>query len=118
MPKMRTTFALIRSSRRMTMKRKTRRKYPAPYGFQSVGIWRAVHKFKGRVLITDELGLGKTLQALHIAMQFRVDGRPIIVVCPNSVKYGWEVEVHKHTGLECWVLQGTTPPIRKPLHLP
>lgn len=85
--------------------------------YQKIGVWRGIHRFKGRVLLADEVGLGKTCQALHIAKHFKGD-KPIIVVCPASVKYQWKYEVMKTLGWESWVLSGLKPPATMPLHIP
>jgi SWI/SNF-related matrix-associated actin-dependent regulator 1 of chromatin subfamily A len=85
--------------------------------FQKVGVWTGVYKFKGRFILGDEPGLGKTCQSLIIADHFRQQG-PIIVVCPASVKYQWEIEVHKVLGYQTWILNGLKPPKRMPLYIP
>ena len=59
--------------------------------YQQEGVEFAMaHK---RVLIADAMGLGKTLQAL--AALERMDAFPAVVVCPASVKSGWQNEVLK-----------------------
>jgi SWI/SNF-related matrix-associated actin-dependent regulator 1 of chromatin subfamily A len=92
-------------------------KPPDLYGYQKIGVFRATHKFKGRVLFSDEVGLGKSAQSLHTALHYKEDG-PIVIACPNSIKFGWEIEVHKHAGLQSWILNGLKPPLRLPLHIP
>jgi SWI/SNF-related matrix-associated actin-dependent regulator 1 of chromatin subfamily A len=94
-------------------------KLPQLYPFQKVDVWRAVHRFKGRVLIANDVGTGKTVEGLHIASHFKHNThRPIVVVCPASVKYQWEFEVRKHKGWDSWVLNGLSPPQTLPLHIP
>jgi SWI/SNF-related matrix-associated actin-dependent regulator of chromatin subfamily A-like protein 1 len=85
--------------------------------FQKIGVWTGIHRFKGRMLLADEPGLGKTCQSLFIADHFRQNG-PIVVVCPASVKYQWEIEVHKTLGYQTWVLNGLKPPKKMPLYIP
>lgn len=60
------------------------------YPFQYVGV-RFVELAEGRALIGDDMGIGKTIQALaYIALtQERL---PAIVVCPANVKYNWGKE--------------------------
>ena len=52
----------------------------ALYPFQKEGIRFGAEHF-GRVLIGDEMGVGKTIQALGIASLFRSDW-PLLVIAP------------------------------------
>lgn len=88
-----------------------------PYPFQLRGIRRMTDKFHGRALNADDVGLGKTLQAILASKPYR-HKRPIVVVCPASVKWGWEAEVHKWTKWRCWICEGRTPPKRVPMSIP
>ena len=74
------------------------------YPFQRVGVeW--LEKTGGRALIGDEMGLGKTVQSLAW-LKLHPEIRPVIVVCPASVKLNWAREIRKWTGEEVTVLQG------------
>tara|TARA_R110000744_G_scaffold265790_1_gene379841 strand:+ start:59 stop:2134 length:2076 start_codon:yes stop_codon:yes gene_type:complete len=60
------------------------------YPFQYVGVQFAQLSF-GRALIADDMGIGKTIQALaYIALN--QDKLPALVVCPANVKYNWANE--------------------------
>ena len=60
------------------------------YPFQYVGVHFA-QLAGGRCLIGDDMGVGKTIQAIaHIALN--TDNLPALVVCPASVKYNWAKE--------------------------
>lgn len=60
------------------------------YPFQYVGVHFA-QLAGGRCLIGDDMGVGKTIQAIaHIALN--TDQLPALVVCPASVKYNWAKE--------------------------
>jgi SNF2 family DNA or RNA helicase len=61
------------------------------YDFQRVGA--AFIGYAGDCLIADEMGTGKTIQALS-AMSI-TDALPALVVCPNSVKLNWEREIRE-----------------------
>lgn len=61
-------------------------------GFQWLSIMRQ-YKFNG--ILADDMGLGKTLQV--IALLEANKGMCSIVVCPASLLYNWEEEVHKFT---------------------
>jgi len=61
------------------------------YPFQYVGV-RFAQLAGGRCLIGDDMGVGKTIQAIaHIALND--DKLPALIVCPASVKYNWLKEV-------------------------
>ncbi|CEM03710.1 unnamed protein product [Vitrella brassicaformis CCMP3155] len=45
----------------------------------------------GRVIFGDELGLGKTLQALVTAAYFHTEW-PVLVVCPTAIMFQWRDE--------------------------
>lgn len=84
-----------------------------PYPFQLVGA-KKIRKFKGRALLADEMGLGKTLQALFWSFKTK-KARPIIVVCPSSLKINWQREAEKHVGMMSEILEGQKTPKRKPI---
>jgi len=66
------------------------------YDFQRAGIEYAVEKFNegaGGVLIADQMGLGKTIQA--IGTMNHLGTETAIVVCPASLKENWRRELEK-----------------------
>lgn len=74
-----------------------------PYPFQAAGIEFAIeHK---RVIIGDQMGLGKTIQAIGMVTHMQL--YPAIVVCPAIVKLNWQREIL------AWVLQND----RKKIHI-
>lgn len=44
-----------------------------------------------RVLLADEMGTGKTIQAIEAGN--RLDPERVLVICPNSMKYTWQREI-------------------------
>jgi SWI/SNF-related matrix-associated actin-dependent regulator 1 of chromatin subfamily A len=62
---------------------------PKPLPYQIEGV-KAIRNFNGRALLADEMGLGKTLQSLWYAA--RSKKRPIVIVCPASLKANWKHE--------------------------
>jgi SWI/SNF-related matrix-associated actin-dependent regulator 1 of chromatin subfamily A len=68
---------------------------PVPDGlayrpFQKAGI--AYGASKPGVLIADEMGLGKTVQAIGIANLMGTAAKPVLIVCPASLKLNWQRE--------------------------
>jgi SWI/SNF-related matrix-associated actin-dependent regulator 1 of chromatin subfamily A len=80
-----------------------------PFPYQKIGIFRLVNRYSGRALLSDDVGLGKSIQALYASIPFRRRS-PILIVCPSSVKYGWERQIKEHTNLTCQILKSQTPP--------
>lgn len=61
------------------------------YSFQKEGIQFAIERH-GRVLIADEMGVGKTIQAIALCKIYQ-DDWPVLIICPGSVKYSWKNEL-------------------------
>src|SRR5436305_3264175 len=49
---------------------------------------------KGRVLLNEQQGLGKTLQALALCSYFK-EKWPVLIICPKSVLHVWKEEISK-----------------------
>lgn len=79
-----------------------------PYDYQVVGAMR-IQRFKGRALLADPMGTGKTATAL-LYLENNPHLRPAVVICPASLKYNWEAEAYKHLGWRAVVCGGTRPP--------
>ncbi|CAJ0844525.1 12665_t:CDS:2 [Entrophospora sp. SA101] len=47
---------------------------------------------EGRALLSDEQGLGKTMQALTLCSYYRANW-PVLIVCPKSVLHVWKEEI-------------------------
>lgn len=57
------------------------------------------------VVLADEVGLGKTIEAGLVVCQYWSTGKKkIIVVCPASLRKQWEVELHDKFGLASEIL--------------
>lgn len=69
---------------------------------------RSIHRFGGVALLADEMGLGKTLQALYYCWKMK-RLRPVVVVCPASLKINWMREAMQHLGLASEILHGRKP---------
>lgn len=80
-----------------------------PYPFQEEGVYE-IQKRKGRALLADDPGLGKTYQSLLWAWVYLPDDdRPIVVLCPATGKEGWKRQAAQHLGLRAEVLYGRKP---------
>lgn len=78
-----------------------------PFPYQKVGISFLVSNRRG--VIGDEMGLGKSFQAIgaaHVLHQ-RGEAKRVLVICPSSLKYQWAEEVEKFTDHKALVIDGT-----------
>jgi SWI/SNF-related matrix-associated actin-dependent regulator 1 of chromatin subfamily A len=64
----------------------------APYPYQAAVV-PVLDQWKGRALIADEVGVGKTPESLVWARHKKI--RRFLVVCPASVLYKWEREIQR-----------------------
>lgn len=48
----------------------------------------------GRILIADEMGVGKSIQSLACSLMY-LNLFPILIICPSALKYVWRDEVSK-----------------------
>lgn len=49
---------------------------------------------KGRILLADEMGTGKTITSLAIMAKYETEW-PLLVLCPASLKHTWPSEIEK-----------------------
>jgi len=68
----------------------------APYQRDGVGF---VLQKEGRALIADEMGLGKTVQGIASMASFENEW-PLLVFCPSTARYHWEVEILHWLGID------------------
>lgn len=71
------------------------------YEFQKIGA--LFLEYNKASLLGDEPGLGKTLQTIA-ALQTKC--KRVLVVCPASLKYNWQEEIFKWSGLDSSVIDG------------
>ena len=55
--------------------------------FQRDGVKQGL-KMHGRVLINDDFGTGKSLQAISLALAYRMEW-PLLILCPAFTKFTW-----------------------------
>ena len=63
------------------------------YPFQYTGV-RFAELASGRCLIGDDMGIGKTMQAIAYAA-LHEELWPVLVICPANVKYNWVKELRE-----------------------
>jgi SWI/SNF-related matrix-associated actin-dependent regulator of chromatin subfamily A-like protein 1 len=76
------------------METRLAKEFPAGYKlypFQYAGV-RFAEIAKGKAIIGDDMGIGKTIQAIAYCALHQ-DHWPVLVVCPANVKYNWLKEL-------------------------
>lgn len=77
--------------------------YAIPYQYENIlrdyqkdgFVWlRTLNTYDFNGILADDMGLGKTLQVIALIESLH-SKRPSLVVCPASLIYNWEDEVHK-----------------------
>ncbi len=79
-----------------------------PYPYQ----WKGAEFLarRGRALLADEMGLGKTIQAILAGLALRTAARParrVTVVCPASLRGGWQDEIRRWAEEPAVLLEGS-----------
>ncbi len=84
---------------------------PNLFPFQRAG----VHFLEliGRGLLADDMGSGKTIQLIRAVERLGPEALPVLVVCPNSMKYTWAEEIEKWSDLTSEVADGPAGKRRK-----
>lgn len=63
------------------------------YGFQLDGVRYGLKSY-GRFLLADEMGVGKTVQAIAITHIYRNEW-PLYIICPSFLKFVWRQELKR-----------------------
>lgn len=95
-----TTFK-IRSSNNSTISSlKASKTLFRPYQFKP--LLKFLNSDNKRILIADEVGLGKTIEAGHIMLELKARGefRNALVICPMALKEKWTTELNEKFGLD------------------
>lgn len=68
-----------------------------PFDYQIKNVETMLNRFNGKGVFGDQVGLGKTCEALITAHAMFETGaiRNALIVLPSSVEAGWEKEIHK-----------------------
>ena len=63
----------------------------------------------GRILIADEVGLGKTVEAIYIwrELQARVAARRLLVVCPAVLRSKWQSELRERFSIDAAIVNAS-----------
>ena len=75
------------------------------YDYQKLGVEFFINS-KGRAILADSAGVGKSCQALGYIVHTRQERT--LVICPASVKFSWENEIRKWTKLKPFIVEPKT----------
>jgi superfamily II DNA or RNA helicase len=77
------------------------------YAYQFKPLLKFLDSANHRILICDEVGLGKTIEAglLLIELRARLALRTVLVVCPSTLRDKWRLELRQRFGEEFRALQ-------------
>ncbi|MCK6453139.1 MAG: SNF2-related protein [Alphaproteobacteria bacterium] len=73
-----------------------------PHWYQTETVRKVLKQYRGRVLLADEVGLGKTVEAGMVLKEYVLRGMAerILVLCPASLVGQWRDEMAGKFGLE------------------
>ena len=95
-----TTFKIRSSNNSTVSSLKASRTLFRAYQFKP--LLKFLNSDNKRLLIADEVGLGKTIEAGHIMLELKARGefRNALVVCPLSLREKWKTELNEKFGLD------------------
>ena len=94
-----TTFKIENSSNNTLSSIKASRTMFKTY--QYIPLMKFLNSDLQRLLIADEVGLGKTIEAGHIMLELKARNelKNVLVVCPNGLRNKWQGELEDRFGL-------------------
>jgi SNF2 family DNA or RNA helicase len=86
-----------------------------PHAYQLETVRRVLRQHRGRALLADEVGLGKTVEALMVLREYQLRGmvRRVLVLVPPALVLQWKGELAAKAGLEAHAstdLSSSAPP--------
>lgn len=75
--------------------------------YQFKPLLKFLNSYTRRILVADEVGLGKTIEAGHILLELKArnEFKSALIVCPNSLKIKWQTELQEKFGLRFKIYQ-------------
>ncbi|MCL4514498.1 MAG: DEAD/DEAH box helicase [Firmicutes bacterium] len=73
-----------------------------PFDYQLKAVREVLQKMRGRALLCDEVGLGKTIEAGLVVTEYLMRGlaRRVLVLCPSPLVEQWAEELHAKFNLD------------------
>ncbi|MEP0907513.1 SNF2-related protein [Leptolyngbya subtilissima ST-M1] len=72
------------------------------YAHQFKPILKFLNSSQGRLLIADEVGLGKTIESMYIwkELQVREEARRLLIICPAMLRQKWQDDLHQRFNIQ------------------
>ncbi len=82
-----------------------------PFDYQLQAAETVLRRMRGRAILADEVGLGKTIEAGLVLIELRLRGlaRRVLVVCPSGLVAQWHEELERKFSLATCVLGSDGP---------
>lgn len=95
-----TSFKIQSSNNSTISSLKASRTLFRPYQFKP--LLKFLNSDNKRILIADEVGLGKTIEAGHIMLELKARGEfhNALVICPMALRSKWTTELNEKFGLD------------------
>lgn len=77
------------------------------YSHQFKPVLKFIESHVGRLLVADEVGLGKTIEAIYIwkELQARQSAKRMLIVCPAMLREKWKSELKSRFGLQSSIVK-------------
>lgn len=77
--------------------------------YQFIPLLKFINSDNNKLLVADEVGLGKTIEAGHIMLELkaRKQLRNVLIVCPKSLQEKWKTELEDKFGLNFKIYEST-----------
>lgn len=74
-----------------------------PHWYQTETVRKVLRQYRGRVLLADEVGLGKTIEAGMVVKEYLLRGMAerVLILCPASLVGQWRDEMGGKFGIDC-----------------
>ena len=94
-----TTFKIMNSNNSTISSLKASKTMFKSYQF--IPLLKFINSDNKRILVADEVGLGKTIEAGHIMMELKArrELKNVLIICPSALKTKWQVELFEKFGL-------------------
>ncbi|HVC78491.1 MAG TPA: SNF2-related protein [Candidatus Micrarchaeaceae archaeon] len=81
-----------------------------PFGYQLQAAERALRYMRGRAILADEVGLGKTIEAALVLSELRLRGlaEKSLILAPTGLLEQWQEELDRKFALPSLLLKGGT----------
>ena len=105
--KINTTFKIQNSNISTISSLKASKTLFRPYQFKP--LLKFLNSDNKRILVADEVGLGKTIEAGHIMLELKArnEFRNALVICPISLQAKWKAELKEKFGLTFTIVESS-----------